>query len=128
MVEKLEKIIKLSLNQGKDWEEIEQLVSKKSIILGISSEDCKLILEKNKPLPQEELVEEPSNKKTLKIELDYGNVLELYKTLIFFGSQFTTFKISYFTVCETVVITEHLFIGNHIQNSQNIIFFNPLNL
>ena len=82
MEEKLEKIIKHSLNQGKDWEEIEQIVSKKSIILGISSEDYKLILEKNKPLPQEELVEEPSNKKTLKIELNYGNVLELYKTLI----------------------------------------------
>ncbi|MDG1760930.1 MAG: hypothetical protein P8L72_05235 [Flavobacteriaceae bacterium] len=51
MKEKLEKLIKLSLDKEKDWEEIEKAVLKKATLLGISDEDCKLILENNKPKP-----------------------------------------------------------------------------
>jgi len=51
MKEKLEKLIKLSLDKEKDWEEIEKLVTKKSKLFGISDEECKLILERNKPKP-----------------------------------------------------------------------------
>ena len=53
MKEKLEKIIKFYLDQGKDWGEIEQIVLKKSVVLGISKEECKLILDNNKPIPEE---------------------------------------------------------------------------
>lgn len=102
MKENLEKIIKLSLNQGKDWEEIEQIVLKKSIVLGISNEDCKLILESNKPLPQEELnEEETSKKKSITIEIDYENIFKLYKSLILLQLKIFGWMISYGKLIKT---------------------------
>jgi len=60
MEQKLEKIIELSISQGKEWDEIERLVLNKGVAIGISEENCKSILERNKPKPpkrEEEVLE-----------------------------------------------------------------------
>ena len=84
MREKLEKIIKFNIDKGKDWEEIEQIVLKKSTVLGIPDEECKLILESNKPIeptPEEEIAKK-EEEDIKKINTENSFDFDLLKSLI----------------------------------------------
>ena len=105
MKDKLEKLITLSLKQGKEWEEIEKIIHNKSLSMGMSKEETDSLLKKNKPLPPPSEDEVSLNQQN-EIEQNIQKFSDIFKSFINLQLKFIGWLYTFGKVVKTEDLTK----------------------